>query len=116
MKSPEQISTLSVSCQGYGSLLIRFVIAPLLGLFSGFHTMDFIVGGLYSWPQMSRVIALTFAVVILSYEFVYKEASQLSSGHLHSEPQHGLKAILYSCLLPYIVGVFVLLSLVIKSQ
>ena len=76
--------------------------------------MDFIVGGLYSWPQMSRVMALTLAVVILSYEFVYKEAGRWSTGH--SDVQHGLKAILYSCLLPYILGVVVLLSLVIKSQ
>ncbi len=79
--------------------------------------MDFIVGGLYTWPQMSRVIALTFAVIILCYEFVYKENREEATHSLGTGmSQQGLKAVLYSCFLPYVVGVLVLLSLVIVSQ
>ena len=78
--------------------------------------MDFILGGLYSWPQMSRVIALTFAVVILSYEFVYKENREESSLPPSHMSQQGLKAVLYSCIFPYMIGVLALLSLVILAQ
>jgi len=102
--------------QGYGALFIRFIVAPLLGLFSGFHTMDFILGGIYTWPQMSRVFALTLAIVILSYEFVYKENRGESDNRQGRLSPQGLKATLYSCLLPYMIGVIVLLSLVILSQ
>ncbi|WP_454063935.1 hypothetical protein [Candidatus Nitrospira salsa] len=102
--------------QGYGALFIRFIVAPLLGLFSGFHTMDFIMGGIYTWPQMSRVFALTLAIVILSYEFVYKENRGESGNRQDGLSPQGLKATLYSCLLPYMIGVLVLLSLAILSQ
>lgn len=105
------------SHQSYGALFVGFIIAPLLSFFSGFHTMDFIVGGVYTWPQMSRVVALTLAFVILSYEFVYKENREQA---LHSQgirmSQQGLKAILYSCFVPYVLGVLLLLSLVLVSQ
>ena len=108
--------SLMASRQGYGAVFVRFLLAPLLGLFSGFHTMDFIVGGIYTWPQMSRVLALTFAVVILCYEFVYKENRDEVSSQRGTLSRLGLKAVLYSCLLPYAVGMLALLSLVISSQ
>jgi hypothetical protein len=116
MKSQAQVPPLMGSRHGYGTLLVRFIIAPFLGLFSGFHTMDFVLGGIYTWPQMSRVIALTLAVVILSYEFVYKENREESSRSRGTLSQRGLKAVVYSCLVPYMAGVLVLLSLVILSQ
>ncbi len=115
MKSQAELSTLMASRQGYSALIIRFIIAPLLGLFSGFHTIDFVLGGLYTWPQMSRVIALTLAVVILSYEFVYKENIEGASPGQQSMDRQGLKAVLYSCLIPYMVGVLALLSLIVLS-
>ncbi len=104
------------SQQDYGTRLVQFIIAPLLCLFGGFHTMDFIVGGMYTWPQMSRVIALTFAMVILSYEFVFKGIREESAQLQGTGNQQGLKALLYSCFLPYVAGVLILLSLVIVSQ
>ncbi|WP_447969747.1 hypothetical protein [Nitrospira sp. M1] len=116
MKSDAHVSSLMAPRQGYSAIFIRFIIAPLLGLFSGFHTMDFIVGGIYTWPQMSRVFAMTLAIVILSYEFVYKEHREESTGRQGSLSQQGLKSILYFCVLPYMVGVLVLLSLVIVAQ
>ena len=116
MKSEVQTPPMVASRQSYSAIFIRFVLAPLLGLFSGFHTMDFILGGLYTWPQLSRVIALTFAIVILSYEFVYKENREELSLQQPSLSQRGLKAVLYSCIFPYMVGVLALLSLVILAQ
>lgn len=116
MKSQAQAQSLVVSRQSYSTLLVQYIIAPLLCLFGGFHTMDFIVGGLYTWPQMSRVIALTFAMVILSYEFVFKGNEEESTHVTGTRNQQGLKTLLYSCFLPYVAGVLLLLSLVIMFQ
>lgn len=89
--------------------MIQWVIAPLVLCFSGFHTTHFLLSGLYTWPRTSRVIALTLAASVLTYEFVYK--AQLAqtpqpSGNLH------LKAVLYSCIIPYVLGSLALLTLI----
>lgn len=78
---------------------IRWALAPLVLAVSGFFTANFVIGGHYSWPQTSRVLVLTFAVLILSYEFVYKE--QLS---MNVPSGRAKAAVLYSCLIPYAVG------------
>ena len=88
--------------------VVRFVLAPIGSCFSGFHTMDFLLSGVYSWPRASRIIALTFAVVILSYEFVYKEQqSQVAEG-TGTLPS---KVVLYSCVIPYLLGTLALILL-----
>ena len=78
--------------------------------------MDFIAGGIYTWPQMSRVITLTLAVVILCYEFVYKENREESPSRQGTVSPQSLKAVLYSCLIPYMAGVLSLGFLVLWSQ
>ena len=85
---------------------VRFVLAPLILLFSGFFTANFIISGAYTWPRTSRTLALTLTVLILSREFVYKE--QLSR---NASPDRAWWALLYSCVLPYVIGVLVMLAL-----
>ncbi len=85
---------------------VRFVIAPLILLFSGFFTTKFILSGAYTWPRTSQTLALTLIVLILSREFVYKE--QLSR---HATPSRAWAALAFSCVLPYIIGVVVVLTL-----
>jgi hypothetical protein len=85
---------------------VRFVLAPLVLLFSGFFTADFIVSGSYTWPRTTRTLALTLTVLILSREFVFKE--QLSR---HATPGRAWSALAYSCVLPYMIGVLVMLAL-----
>jgi hypothetical protein len=85
---------------------VRFVLAPLILLFSGFFTANFLISGAYTWPRTSRTVALTLTVLILSREFVYKE--QLSR---NGSPDRARSALLYSCLLPYVLGVLVMLAL-----
>jgi hypothetical protein len=81
-------------------------LAPLILLFSGFFTANFIVSGQYTWPRTSRAVALTLTVLILSYEFVYKE--QLARA---ITPDRARTAVVYSCAIPYLVGVLVMLAL-----
>ena len=85
---------------------VRFVLAPLILLFSGFFTANFIISGEYTWPRTSRTLALTLTVLILSREFVYKE--QLSRNR---PPDRARSALLYSCVLPYLLGVVVMFIL-----
>ena len=85
---------------------VRFVLAPLILLFSGFFTANFIISGAYTWPRTSRTLALTLTVLILSREFVYKE--QLSRNGSHDRAR---SAMLYSCVLPYVIGVLIMLAL-----
>ena len=85
---------------------VRFVLAPLILFLSGFFTTNLIISGSYTWSQTSRTLALTLTVLILSREFVYKE--QLSR---NAAPGRAWSAVLYSCALPYVIGVLVMLAL-----
>lgn len=85
---------------------VRFVLAPLILLFSGFFTANVILSGAYTWPRTSQTMALTLTVLILSREFVYKE--QLSR---NESPGRAWSAMLYSCVLPYVIGVLVVVAL-----
>ncbi len=86
--------------------LVRFVLAPAILLLSGLFTTNFIINGSYTWPGTSRTLALTLIVLILSREFVYKEqrSRNESLGRAWS-------SVLYSCALPYVIGMLVMVAL-----
>lgn len=86
---------------------VLYVLAPLISLSSGFFTANFIVSGQYGWPRSSRVFALTLTLVILAYEFVYKEQRSHAASH-----ERALHAVLYSCLIPYAAGILIMLALI----
>jgi hypothetical protein len=85
---------------------VRFILAPLILLFSGFFTADFLLSGSYTWPRTSQTVALTLTVLILSHEFVYKEQRSR-----HLAPDRAWSAVLYSCLLPYVMGLLMMVAL-----
>ncbi len=85
---------------------VRLVLAPLILLFSGFFTANFVISGQYTWPRSSRVFALTLTVLILSYEFIYKE--QLARGVTVDRAK---RVVLYWCIMPYALGVLVMVAL-----
>jgi hypothetical protein len=85
---------------------VRLALAPLVLLCSGFFTANFVISGQYSWPLTSRVFVLTLTVLVLSYEFVYKE--QLAQ---HGSSHRAKIAILRSCLIPYVTGWVFMLAL-----
>lgn len=66
------------------------------------------LSGVYTWPRSSRVMTLTCAVVILVYEFIYKEHQTRHAALTGIAP---LKVVLYSCVLPYMAGTLALLTL-----
>ncbi|HSN04971.1 hypothetical protein ACO9S2_09970 [Nitrospira sp. NS4] len=85
---------------------VRWVLAPLILVFSGFFTANFVISVQYTWPRTSRVLALTLTVLILSYEFVYKE--QLARG---IAPERARTVVLYACVVPYLIGWLLMLAL-----
>lgn len=87
---------------------IRFVVAPVILFISGFSTTDFFLSGVYTWPRSSRVLVLTITVIVLSYEFVYKEQRAL---HHDSAGAIAARALLYSCVIPYALGAAALVAL-----
>jgi hypothetical protein len=64
------------------------------------------MSGLYTWPRTSRLLALTLTLVVLSYEFVYKEQVEATGSGSQART-----AVLYACIVPYAVGVIVMLAL-----
>lgn len=90
---------------------IRYVVAPVLLALAGFFTTDFLLSGVYTWPRSSRILVLTLTVVILSWEFVFKEQRARYPDPSDVRP---LKALVYSCLIPYAVGCAALMLLARK--
>jgi hypothetical protein len=87
---------------------VRLVIAPLVLCSGGFFTVDFLLSGVYTWPRTTRVLVLTITLTVLAYEFVYKE--QRLRYPIPSDVRP-LKAVLYSCAIPYAVGALALIGL-----
>jgi len=106
--------THSIPSPGFSPLsgaLIRYVLAPLFLCFSGFHTTDFLVGGLYTWPEASRFLVLNLAILIFSYEFVYKD---FILRYKKGFSVHPLRGVVYTCLFPYMAGSVTLLILAVR--
>lgn len=92
---------------------LHFFLAPLICAFSGFHTASYLFVGLYTWPRTSRVLVLTIGMLIFSYEFIYKNhVSRPTSTWKYSS----FESVLYTCVLPYILGAGALLVLAGLSE
>ena len=104
--SPSNQAPSRTDWHAYFSEVIRLALAPLVLLFAGFFTSNFIISGQYTWPRTSRTLALTLTVLILSYEFVYKEQLARQASH-----ERAKSVLLYSCVIPYLVGILVMFAL-----
>ncbi len=105
---PGQVEAAISPWPGRGAGATRLVIAPLILFSSGFFTADFLLSGLYTWPRTSRILVLSLTILVLAYEFVYKEAR----GRYPDPGDHrALRGLLYSCVIPYGIGGLVLLAL-----
>lgn len=107
MKTSADIAPIK-SCWLPRARTVQLIIAVAVLFWSGFFTLEFLLRGLLTWPQGSRVLTLTLACIILAYEFVYKEAKSQPRTVPDSSP---LKTVCYSCLIPYMLGGMTLLAL-----
>lgn len=85
---------------------INLCLAVGLMAWSGFFTLDFFLSGVFTFPRNSRAITLTLAMIILAYEFIYEEHRTRYAG-ITGIPAK--KVVLYSCIIPYMVGSLALL-------
>lgn len=85
---------------------LRYVLAPTILGISGFSTANFFVSGQYGWPGTSRVLALSLTLLVLSYEFVYKEQIAATGS-----PVQARSVVLYACVIPYAVGAILMFAL-----
>ncbi|GKS57115.1 hypothetical protein YTPLAS18_06420 [Nitrospira sp.] len=104
-----EMSAVRPTWNAWFTTAVRSVLAPLLFLWSGFFTGDFVLSGAYTWPRTSRIFVLTATLLILGYEFVYK--AQRSDAE-HQADVHARRAVLTACVLPYVAGVVLLLIIV----
>jgi hypothetical protein len=88
--------------------VVRVFVAPLLTLFGGFFTTAFLFSGAYTWPRTSRTIVLSLTLLVLAYEFIYKEQRLLFPEPSDERP---LKAVFSSCVIPYGIGALVFVGL-----
>jgi hypothetical protein len=91
---------------------VRLVVAPLVLFLSGFFMTQFLLSGEYTWPKTSRALILSLTIAVLAYEFVYKEQRGLCADGSDSNPS---RAVLYSCVLPYVAGALSLLALLRRA-
>jgi hypothetical protein len=108
VSSDRQSEPVQVSARGQVlfAQIIRYALAPTILAISGFVTANFLVSGQYGWPRTSRVLALTLTLLVLSYEFVYKEqVAATGSG------EQGRSAVVYACVIPYAVGAVLMFAL-----
>ena len=90
----------------YFAQAVRYALAPVIMLMSGFFTANFLISGQYTWPRTSRTLALTLTLLVLSYEFVYKEQ------HAQTGSSEQARTVLvYSCVIPYATGVLLMFML-----
>ena len=85
---------------------VRYVLAPIILAVSGFFTANFFISGQYSWPRTSRILALTLTLVVLTYEFVYKEQIVATGSG-----EQARSAVWYACVIPYAVGAILMVAL-----
>ncbi len=88
---------------------IRTVLAPMVFLWSGFFTTDFILAGAYTWPRTSRIFVLTTTLGILAFEFVYKAQRQSPGPNAEARAR---SSVLRACVVPYLAGIVLLLLIV----
>lgn len=86
--------------------VIRYALAPTILFLSGFFTANFMISGQYAWPRTTRVLALTLTLLVLSYEFVYKEQRSRAGS-----VDQARTALIYSCVIPYALGTLLMLAL-----
>ena len=86
--------------------VVRYGLAPAILSISGFFTANFLASGLYTWPRTSRILALCLTLLVLSYEFVYKEQCARTGSKAEARA-----ALFYSCAIPYLVGMVLMFAL-----
>jgi len=95
----------------HGAFLVLLV--PLVNISGGFFTLDFILSGQYTWGRTMRTFTLCLSLLVLAYEFVYRE---LQARYPDWTGQRLLRHVLGYTVLPFAGGMALLLLLLAVTR
>lgn len=84
------------------------VVVPIVNAIGGFFTLDFILSGQYTWGRTLRTFVLSLSLLILAYEFVYRD---LQARYPEWTGPRLLKSVLGYSVFPFFGGMALLLLL-----
>ncbi len=84
------------------------VVVPIVNAIGGFFTLDFILSGQYTWGRTLRTFVLSLSLVVLAYEFVYRD---LQARHPEWTGRRLLNHVLGYAVVPFFGGMALLLML-----
>ena len=89
------------------------VVVPIVNAIGGFFTLDFVLSGQYTWGRTMRTFVLSLSLLILAYEFVYRE---LQARHPEWTGRRLLKSVLGYSVVPFFGGMALLLLLLAAAR
>ena len=89
------------------------VVVPIVNVIGGFFTLDFILSGQYTWGRTLRTFVLSLSLLILAYEFVYRD---LQARHPEWTGRRLLKSVLGCSVFPFVGGMALLLLLLAVTR
>lgn len=94
-----------------GAFLVLLV--PLVTASGGFFTLDFILSGQYTWGRTLRTVALCLSLLVLAYEFVYRD---LQARYPDWTSQRLLNHVLGYSAIPFVGGMALLVLLLAVTR
>jgi len=94
-----------------GAFLV--LVAPTVNAIGGFFTLDFILSGQYTWGRTMRTFVLSLSLLILAYEFVYRE---LQARYPEWAGRRLLMHVLGYSVVPFLGGMALLLLLLSATR
>lgn len=89
------------------------LVVPIVNAIGGFFTLDFILSGQYTWGRTMRTFVLSLSLLVLAYEFVYRE---LQARYPAWTGRRLLSHVLGYSVVPFIGGMALLLLLLAATR
>ena len=89
------------------------VVVPIVNAIGGFFTLDFILSGQYTWGRTLRTFVLLLSLLVLAYEFVYRD---LQARHSEWTGRRLLKSVMGYSGIPFVGGMALLLLLLAVTR
>ncbi len=94
-----------------GAFLV--LVVPIVNVSGGFFTLDFILSGQYTWGRTLRTFTLCLSLLVLAYEFVYRDLQQR---HPEWTGRRLLNHVLGYSVIPFFSGMALLLLLLAATR
>lgn len=106
MNEPVAAQESPASRRWNGAFLI--LVVPIVNAIGGFFTLDFLLSGQYTWGRTLRTFTLLLSLLVLAYEFVYRD---LQARHPEWLGRRLLNRVLGYSVVPFFGGMALLLLL-----